>query len=782
MLVGGGAATLDDVADPRCPSCRTPPPALVACDACEEAFAPFVTAGACPRCANVWDRLACLACDAWTRLELWLPEAAERAAFVERLLGPREGGWAGAAWRKTTRVLGADVMALVEGGLPADEEEQPDPAAARADVLAAEGALARARTGEEEIAALLDQDRSAVSAESEAARRASRAAVDAAARALEEARARAVALARRQLPADRADPGPVAPPLPGSAGRHEHRCPRCAWRGDGRPRWVCSRCRRWFDAVGHGGTCPACERRRATIHCPACGSPAPPEAWGIPARPCPAPTPTAASPLAPARWLVQRLGAALDASGERGEQAVRVVGRTAELADRAFVGLVQLVGKGVDAAQGMDEGRTCFDAGDWEGVVAECSAALRLRPANAGALSRRGSARRMLDQDELARQDLDAALALDHASPASRAWTLRERALLRWTLEDFAGVVRDASEAVALDPDDVLGHRLRGDARWELGELDEAVVDLDQAVRRSKRSRRQLVHRARLHLERRAWAAAEADLTEAIERGLHVPWAYCRRATARLHQGRPDDAADDAGRALRLDPVDATALLTRSHARASGGAPALLDLPRLRRLDPTGRSTGVWWSLALEAYFAGDRGRARAYLRDELDEAVTPTYSALWLSLLLGEDDALPAAAEGWPGQLVRFARGELEPGALLAEAAAGAETERLGLERLCEAHGFIGLQHERAGRLELAFDAYRACVATHVWSFKEHFWASLRLAGVTSRPPRPAPAPAPDPAPVSLAAQLERLGRLRAQGVLTDDEFTLAKRRLLGL
>ncbi|SDU73185.1 SHOCT domain-containing protein [Jiangella alkaliphila] len=49
--------------------------------------------------------------------------------------------------------------------------------------------------------------------------------------------------------------------------------------------------------------------------------------------------------------------------------------------------------------------------------------------------------------------------------------------------------------------------------------------------------------------------------------------------------------------------------------------------------------------------------------------------------------------------------------------------------------------------------------------------------------PPAPAaPAPAPAaPAEDSLSDQLARLADLKAQGVLTDEEFTAAKARLLG-
>ena len=47
--------------------------------------------------------------------------------------------------------------------------------------------------------------------------------------------------------------------------------------------------------------------------------------------------------------------------------------------------------------------------------------------------------------------------------------------------------------------------------------------------------------------------------------------------------------------------------------------------------------------------------------------------------------------------------------------------------------------------------------------------------------PPPPPPAPAPAAAGGDLTAELERLANLKAQGVLTDEEFAAAKARLLG-
>lgn len=63
--------------------------------------------------------------------------------------------------------------------------------------------------------------------------------------------------------------------------------------------------------------------------------------------------------------------------------------------------------------------------------------------------------------------------------------------------------------------------------------------------------------------------------------------------------------------------------------------------------------------------------------------------------------------------------------------------------------------------------------------------WAAESQAAAPVAPVAPAPAPAqPAPAPAStdeLIGQLERLGKLRDSGVLTDAEFAAQKARLLG-
>ncbi len=58
---------------------------------------------------------------------------------------------------------------------------------------------------------------------------------------------------------------------------------------------------------------------------------------------------------------------------------------------------------------------------------------------------------------------------------------------------------------------------------------------------------------------------------------------------------------------------------------------------------------------------------------------------------------------------------------------------------------------------------------------------AKLRMLGIDSGAVQGAAAPAPTPEPDDQLAKLERLGALRASGVLTEAEFEEQKRRVLG-
>jgi tetratricopeptide (TPR) repeat protein len=76
-----------------------------------------------------------------------------------------------------------------------------------------------------------------------------------------------------------------------------------------------------------------------------------------------------------------------------------------------------------------------------------------------------------------ARPDFDAYLAKD----SSDARALINRAATRFP-NDLAGVVADCNQALRIDPDNKNGYFLRGLARYDLGEKQEACEDFERAI------------------------------------------------------------------------------------------------------------------------------------------------------------------------------------------------------------------------------------------------------------------------------------------------------------
>ncbi|MEV8326622.1 SHOCT domain-containing protein [Kitasatospora sp. NPDC056731] len=99
-----------------------------------------------------------------------------------------------------------------------------------------------------------------------------------------------------------------------------------------------------------------------------------------------------------------------------------------------------------------------------------------------------------------------------------------------------------------------------------------------------------------------------------------------------------------------------------------------------------------------------------------------------------------------------------------------------------------IGRRLSRGGRPGLIGTAARtAVIAGTATSVSSRVAARHQQATAPAAPPPPEPPPAPAPQAAPAAApndqtlaQLERLVELRQSGMLTDDEFTAAKQRLL--
>jgi tetratricopeptide (TPR) repeat protein len=142
-----------------------------------------------------------------------------------------------------------------------------------------------------------------------------------------------------------------------------------------------------------------------------------------------------------------------------------------------------------------------------------------------------------------------------------------------------AGLLRlSDAERLALRGD---SYRLRGDLRLALDECERALA-LDPQLA--------LAHGVRglTRLNAGRTAEAEADITEAIRRGLDTSELYLARAWARDSLGRLEDALADCDRALELAPDQAAAYNSRGllRGRLDRVVEALADFTKARELAP----------------------------------------------------------------------------------------------------------------------------------------------------------------------------------------------------
>src|SRR5206468_8840567 len=63
------------------------------------------------------------------------------------------------------------------------------------------------------------------------------------------------------------------------------------------------------------------------------------------------------------------------------------------------------------------------------------------------------------------------------------------RAVCRFVVEDYAGVVADCDAAVGLLAGAAQSYELRGSAKKRLGDFEGALADFDEAIRRSEERR-----------------------------------------------------------------------------------------------------------------------------------------------------------------------------------------------------------------------------------------------------------------------------------------------------
>ena len=206
-----------------------------------------------------------------------------------------------------------------------------------------------------------------------------------------------------------------------------------------------------------------------------------------------------------------------------------------------------------------------------EHIIAECSAAVRLRPEYTAAYLSRAASRRRLGRLTEALDDYTAALRLepDNAETyCDRGVTLRGLGRTREAIGDF-------DEAVRLAPDFARARYERGAAHAESDHLDAALADLDAAIALDPNDELLFLSRGRVRERREMLDEALADYSRAIQLWPQSAEALADRAGLQVTLGQFEAALADANRALEIDARLIEAYETRA-----------------RRLRRAGRSRG----------------------------------------------------------------------------------------------------------------------------------------------------------------------------------------------
>ena len=151
------------------------------------------------------------------------------------------------------------------------------------------------------------------------------------------------------------------------------------------------------------------------------------------------------------------------------------------------------------------------------------------------------------------------ALAVKQFSEALRddpenVTALNERGKAFSTLADLPRASADLSKAIRLDPRNSVAYGERSYVRLRSNDFLGVIADCDEAIKIDPSNAFVYNNRGKAYNSLARWDLAIADLNEMIHRVPTEPWAYFHRAYAYRHRDEPDRALADCDRALALNP------------------------------------------------------------------------------------------------------------------------------------------------------------------------------------------------------------------------------------
>lgn len=163
-----------------------------------------------------------------------------------------------------------------------------------------------------------------------------------------------------------------------------------------------------------------------------------------------------------------------------------------------------------------------------------------------------------------------------------------ERGLINNELRNYEEAIKDFTELLNLEPNNVYALNGRGNAKVGLGRYQEAIEDYNESVRIDPKYIGTYSNRGYANSMLGKLDEAMKDYNEALRLDPRTAQAYCNRGLTRANLGQYEEAIKDYDEAIRLNPRLVQALNNRGSLKVNLGHPeeAIGDFDEIIRIDP----------------------------------------------------------------------------------------------------------------------------------------------------------------------------------------------------
>lgn len=384
-------------------------------------------------------------------------------------------------------------------------------------------------------------------------------------------------------------------------------------------------------------------------------------------------------------------------------------------------------------------GIICHNAGDYVQAIKDYEKAIAIDAQDAVAYSDLGLSLEALGKTQEAITNYSEAIRLDPSSTDAYI----SRACARGTLRDWDGALADFSEAERLDPNAEL-YQNRAYVQFIRNEFELAIADATKAISLATNGDGDSLRiRGLARMRLKDYDNALSDLQAALKLNPKDPEVFAARGEIKEAKGDLEGAKLDVATAMKLQPTNLTALGTLEMIKwKSDDLPGALAT-QLKSMDYTPKSSEAFQLLGLLQNDSSQYPEAAKSFRKAIELDEKNYYARFWIWAIrtrLGEGaeatrelsaNLKTRGGDGehqWELCIGRFLTGDLSESDLIEQASKTAKRPTDVAGQQCEAHYYSGLKELVGGNKPGALDHFSKCIATGEDNCPEYLSAKMEL------------------------------------------------------